>query len=492
MAVCACCHATCASPYASHAHKYTPLTGEVEGLLFQAASQQPEPLEEEKKKDHSPLHEREPPEEQKGTHHAPLLFSAAAGDGEDSESNAPAGGPAAEAAAAAGSLSRLVAAESIRMALLRGKPKASTPKSKESSDLVFDHCRQGHTPVPEEQKEKLDPEGFGLTAGVGAGGVAHIQFLAEEGEELSVLETPESVLETPGHMPHARYKSNHPGDAYSESNHGTETAAQGNAACHDTYHNACHNATVTEARAHCETGENITARQAFALLNARARYAGRLTPTVTVGEKPRTAHLTALAKQNPLSKVSGKVSEASAPASAPAALRLDMLEEEEEKSELTGSLGQSDVEAVLWGTPGSHVPNTPASHVSNNTGYKSGYNTTHFQHWVATIYEDERVTRRRPRMPHDQEKHVAVQGGIDKCALTMGEHQNSWHVIRKGSRCWYSQGLHGAKVLVQVVSVDQSIHPPSYSIMVTCPPFSVPYPLPCLATTVEGSSPVVQ
>jgi len=489
MAACACCHATCASLYASHAHKYTPLTGEVEGLLSQAASQQPEPLEVEKKKNHAPLHERGPPEEQKEKHHAPLLFPAAAGDGEDSESNAPAAGPAAEAAGAAGSLSRLVAAESIRMALLRGKPKASTPKSKESSDLVTDHCRQGDTPVPEEQKEKLDSEGFGLTAGVGAGGGAHIQFLAEEGEELSVLETPGSELETQGHMPQAHYKSNNPGDAYSESDHGTGTAAQANTACHDAYHNACHNATVAEARAHRETGENITARQAFALLNARARYAGRLTPTVTVGEKPRTAHLTALAKQSPLSKVSGKVSEASAPASAPAALRLDMLEEEEEESQLTGSLGQSDAEAVLWGTPGSHFPNTPASHVTNNTGYKTGcntgYNTTLFQHWVAR-YEDEYVTRRRPPMPHDQEKHVAVQGGIDKCALAMGEHQNSSHVIRKGSRCWYSRGLHGAKVQVQVVSVDQSIHPPSYSIMVPCPPFSVSYPLPCLATTVEG------
>ena len=306
----------CASPYASHAHKYTPLTGEVEGLHWQGAlsqgpSQLPEPLQEIKKTDHTPLHQREPPEEQLEKQHepqhvpqhVPLLFAAAAGDGEDSESNAresngPSAGPAAGATAgaaaraAAGSLSRLLAAESTRMALLRGKPHASTPKSrastpksqessgsstpnsKESSDLLPDNCLQGYTPVPEE---------------------------GEEGQELSVLETPLSVLESPGHMRHVHYKSNNPGDAYYQSNHdhGSVTAAQankarqqqtqGNTAYYAAHHNACHNAyhsahdngTETEALAQCETRENMTARQAFALLNARARHAGRLTPTVT-------------------------------------------------------------------------------------------------------------------------------------------------------------------------------------------------------------------
>jgi len=108
-------------------------------------------------------------------------------------------------------------------------------------------------------------------------------------------------------------------------------------------------------------------------------------------------------------------------------------------------------------------------------------------HLIAHLYGDA-PTHRAPtrRQRHHQPASVAVGRARTvnaSCGATLehnehnditchDKHKNTECGIQKGSQCWYSLGTNaagvteGKQVLVQVLSVDHSLQPPSYTILV--------------------------
>jgi len=100
-------------------------------------------------------------------------------------------------------------------------------------------------------------------------------------------------------------------------------------------------------------------------------------------------------------------------------------------------------------------------------------------HLIDDLYGDAPTHRQR----HHQPASVAVGRASTvnaRCGATLehkditchDKHKNTECAIQKGSQCWYSLGTNaagvteGKQVLVEVLSVDHSLQPPSYTILV--------------------------